>query len=368
MRGSRRLLQLLVVVVLSRPRPRPSRSLLLWALALACVLLQGACACITSEPSPTGRRELLACVPQHPTRAITLPQSPAVETEAVGSLQGTFSVTPTGEASFLLPISVPSGRAGIEPRMALQYDSAAGDGVLGQGFSITGLSAITRCPKNLPQDSEIQSVEYAEGDKLCLDGKPLVAVSETPASVEYRTLPDTFVKVVGHRVPAGPGAAVGELPAWFEAFGPSGLVTEYGASAASRPRGPHGTTRAWLAEKTHDGRGNAMTFGYCFAEAEGHTAELALDEIRYTSFEGPSPVEASRAVKLVYESRNAEEVRLSFSGGMALQRSLRLRAIELVGPGEALVRRVGMEYAASPVSGRTLLSSVEECAAYGVCR
>ncbi|MEZ4297511.1 MAG: SpvB/TcaC N-terminal domain-containing protein [Polyangiaceae bacterium] len=198
MRGSRRLLQLLVVVVLSRPRPRPSRSLLLWALALACVLLQGACACITSEPSPTGRRELLACVPQHPTRAITLPQSPAVETEAVGSLQGTFSVTPTGEASFLLPISVPSGRAGIEPRMALQYDSAAGDGVLGQGFSITGLSAITRCPKNLPQDSEIQSVEYAEGDKLCLDGKPLVAVLSGDAGKrEYRTLPDTFVKVVG---------------------------------------------------------------------------------------------------------------------------------------------------------------------------
>ncbi|MEZ4298873.1 MAG: RHS repeat-associated core domain-containing protein [Polyangiaceae bacterium] len=365
---SRRLVQFVSIVVLSCARPRPSGSLFLWALAVACVLLQGACTCITSEASPTGRRELIACVPQHPTRATTFPEGPAVETVAVGSLQGTFSVTPTGEASFLLPISIPSGRAGIEPRMALHHDSSAGDGVLGQGFSITGLSAITRCAKNLPQDGEIQSVEYVEGDKLCLDGKPLVVVSDTPASVEYRTLPDTFVKVVGHRVAGGLGADVGELPAWFEAFGPSGLVTEYGVSAASRPRGPHGATRAWLAEKTRDGRGNTMTYGYCFAEAEGHTAEFALDEIRYTSFEGASPVEGSRAVKLVYEARGAEEVRLSFSGGMALQRSLRLRAIELVGPGEALVRRVGMEYAASPVSRRTLLSRVEECAADGACR
>ncbi|MEZ4315784.1 MAG: SpvB/TcaC N-terminal domain-containing protein, partial [Polyangiaceae bacterium] len=190
---SRRLVQFVSIVVLSCARPRPSGSLFLWALAVACVLLQGACTCITSEASPTGRRELIACVPQHPTRATTFPEGPAVETVAVGSLQGTFSVTPTGEASFLLPISIPSGRAGIEPRMALHHDSSAGDGVLGQGFSITGLSAITRCAKNLPQDGEIQSVEYVEGDKLCLDGKPLVVVSDTPASVEYRTLPDTFV-------------------------------------------------------------------------------------------------------------------------------------------------------------------------------
>ena len=27
-----------------------------------------------------------------------------------------------------------------------------------------------------------------------------------------------------------------------------------------------GVARAWLADKVHDGRGNAMTFDYCFAE------------------------------------------------------------------------------------------------------
>ncbi|MEZ4302500.1 MAG: SpvB/TcaC N-terminal domain-containing protein, partial [Polyangiaceae bacterium] len=113
-----------------------------------------------------------------------------METAAAGSLQGVFSVTPTGEASFVLPLSVPQGRAGVEPHIALEYDSSAGDGLLGQGFSLTGLSAITRCPGDLPHDGEIRSVRYDDGDKLCLDGKPLVVVGDTAESVEYRTVPD----------------------------------------------------------------------------------------------------------------------------------------------------------------------------------
>jgi hypothetical protein len=40
------------------------------------------------------------------------------------------------------------------------YSSADGDGALGVGFSITGLSAITRCPSSLAQDAEIREVRY----------------------------------------------------------------------------------------------------------------------------------------------------------------------------------------------------------------
>ncbi|WP_434041453.1 MULTISPECIES: SpvB/TcaC N-terminal domain-containing protein [Sorangium] len=39
--------------------------------------------------------------------------------------------------------TVPS-HAGMGPRLQLVYRSDAGDGVLGAGFSIAGLSAITR--------------------------------------------------------------------------------------------------------------------------------------------------------------------------------------------------------------------------------
>jgi hypothetical protein len=179
--------------------------------------------------------------------------------------------------------------------------------------------------------------------------------------LEYRTVPDTLAKVIGHD-PDGDGT-----PLSFEVVAPSGLVTEYGTSDSTRPRGPAGVTRAWLARAVRDGRGNALDYGYCFAEAEDHTAEYALTEIRYTRFEGSPKLEASRAVKLVYGTKDPAGIRTIYSGGMALQSSLRLDEIEMVGPGERLVLRYAMTYETSPATSRTLLTQVEECAGDGVC-
>ena len=122
--------------------------------------------------------------------------------------------------------------------MALTYSSAGGDGVLGRGFSLTGASAITRCPKNLEQDGEIRGVRYDAGDALCLDAKRLVRVGEEPGRVEYRTLPDVMVKVIGHD-PDEEGT-----PRSFEVFTPSGLAIEYGTSDGTSWRAMHGSAPA----------------------------------------------------------------------------------------------------------------------------
>ncbi|WP_437811660.1 hypothetical protein [Sorangium sp. So ce1078] len=101
---------------------------------------------------------------------------------------------------------------------------------------------------------------------------------------------------------------------------PSGLVIEYGRGDSGKSLALGGAARAWLATKARDGRGNAMTYAYCFADAEeGFTAEYALDESRYTSFEGEPALEPSRAVRFVYETKAPAEVRMHHAGGMALQ-------------------------------------------------
>ncbi|WP_437298987.1 hypothetical protein WMF45_10620 [Sorangium sp. So ce448] len=62
-----------------------------------------------------------------------------------------------------------------------------------------------------------------------------------------------------------------------------------------------------------------MTYAYCLAEAEdSHTAEYAVDEICYTSFEGTPSLEPLRAVRFVYGTKDAAAVRTGDSGGMAL--------------------------------------------------
>ncbi|CAN97847.1 hypothetical carbohydrate-binding protein, Rhs family [Sorangium cellulosum So ce56] len=348
------------------PVPRWSlRALIPLWMFLACVLASGGCQCAFGEPLPEPHG-LVACRTQRAHGPATSRPAPEVETVAAGTIPGAFSITSTGEAVYTMDLASPPSRAGMGPRIQLVYRSDGGDGVLGNGFSITGLSAITRCPKSLAQDGEIRGVRYDGDDALCLDGQRLVPVGEGPGTIEYRTFPDTFVKVVGHYPPDG-GAPAEAL--FFEAHLPSGRLVEYGRAEGSKPLARGGVPRAWLANEARDGRGNAMSYAYCLAEAEdGHVAEYAIDEIRYTSFEGAPSLEASRAVRFVYGTKDSAAVRTGYSGGMALQRSLRLEEIQMLGPGDALVRSYGFRYELSPTTSRTLLTQVEECASDGVCK
>ncbi|HLM71572.1 MAG TPA: VCBS repeat-containing protein, partial [Polyangiaceae bacterium] len=188
----------------------------------------------------------------------------------------------------------------------------------------------------------------------------MVVVGKESVIIEYRTKPDTHAKILGHD-PDDDG-----IPQSFDVFMPSGMVVSYGTTAGTRPRGPSGVPRAYLAAVARNGRGDAMDFGYCFADAGGYTAEYALDEIRYTRFEGTPALEASRAVKLVYGLKDPADIRTHHSRGMALQSSLRVDEIQMIGPGNELVRRYPLTYELS-ATNRTLLTQIEECSG-DVCK
>ncbi len=104
----------------------------------------------------------------------------------VGTVTGSFAVSPTGEATYTIPLVVPPGAAGMQPTLAITYDSAAGDGLLGMGFSLSGLSAVTRCPRSVAQDGRIRAVRDDAEDALCLDGARLVPIRQ-----ERQTPPNT---------------------------------------------------------------------------------------------------------------------------------------------------------------------------------
>ena len=87
------------------------------------------------------------------------------------AIPGKFEVTPIGAASYTIPIQVPPGVSGMEPKLALSYNSRAGNGMLGVGWTLTGLPAITRCPRTTPQDGAKGAVAYDANDRFCLDNK-----------------------------------------------------------------------------------------------------------------------------------------------------------------------------------------------------
>ncbi len=348
---------LLLAHVFAQPLQALRRPLMRFAplwLLLTCVFVQAGCSCEPDRQVKSTQTSI--CRPQHERLAI-FPRGTSPVALMPGTLPVTYGVTDTGESALSMPLVVPPGRASVEPSLAISYSSASSNGVLGVGFSISGVSSITRCPKTMAIDSEIRAVQYDADDARCLDGKRLVVVGQNGDSIEYRTFPDSQVKVVEYL------ATTDE--SYFEAFLPSGWFVEYGKTAGSRPLARNGNPRAWLATSTRDARGNAMTYGYCFAESdEGFTAEYALDEIRYTGFDGE---QGTRAVSFVYSTKDADDVRTVYSGGMAFQSALRLDEVQ-TRVGDDLVRRYEFGYEQSETTGRTRLVTTQECGADGACK
>ena len=102
-----------------------------------------------------------------------------------------FRVTDRGTASYSIPIEVPPGRMGIQPTLSLNYSSSKANGMLGIGWSLGGLSTITRCPEIFDRGGQVQAIQYRSADRFCLDGQALIPVPGTDArrSTGPRSIP-----------------------------------------------------------------------------------------------------------------------------------------------------------------------------------
>ena len=92
---------------------------------------------------------------------------------AAGRTAGEASVTATGTARYVIPLSLPPGTNGLAPALAVAYDSRGGHGLLGAGFRLEGFSTIQRCGSTLAQDGRLAAVALDAGDRYCLDGQRL---------------------------------------------------------------------------------------------------------------------------------------------------------------------------------------------------
>ncbi|MFO0713369.1 MAG: RHS repeat-associated core domain-containing protein [Sandaracinus sp.] len=284
------------------------------------------------------------------------------------------SVSDQGESTFELPIWVPPGRRGIQPELALRYAHRSGNGGVGVGWSVSGLSEISRCMRSVAIDQATRAVQFDEGDALCLDGQRLIEAPPDHGDFVPYDNATTRVDLVGSLA----------APTGFRASLADGRVLTFGvtqdAVVRGRPISIEGdctpesgcavsagveVTLAWLLSRVEDRFGNYMTVTYVthprvLDEYGGHVAaEVLASEVRYTGHPTLGPGE--RSVRFEYEQTERPDPQLSFIGGLPLWQGHRLSAIYSSGP-DGVARSYHLSYRLSTGTRRSLLDQVLECA------
>jgi RHS repeat-associated protein len=175
-------------------------------------------------------------------------------TYKIGSVAGSFRVDESGAATYHIPINLQRGRGGIKPDLSLNYHSSARHGIAGIGWSISGVSGISRCPANVADDGFAHAVMLNNSDRLCLDGQKLVLVSGQygASGAEYRVkMNDKIrIKATGVSTSSSSSFVVNHIDG----------STHYYARAVSGDASSVPTT--WLRNLIEDNVGNQLSYNF----------------------------------------------------------------------------------------------------------
>ena len=232
-----------------------------------------------------------------PSAGITGGPNPTVDNGVVGAIGGTVNVSALGGAVYSIPIEVLPGKDGMQPSLSVTYNSQAGNGLLGYGWSLSGLSSITRCGRTIYHDltQTSDAVDYTD-DRFMLDGQRLLSISDNIAygqsGCEYRTEIDNIAKVVSYD-------GDGQNPDKFKVWTKDGFIIEYGYTTSSKLIYRNDTVAMWMINKISDYNGNYMTYHY-------HTTTNSC-RINYIEYTGCGNVQPMYKVQFNYIDRDDKE-------------------------------------------------------------
>lgn len=282
--------------------------------------------------------------------ALTVP--PGVSSTASGYTPVSASVGESGAASIGIPITVPPGTGGMEPKLAIAYSSQGGNGLLGVGFGLSGLSAVTRTGRVAYLDGTKGGVTFDANDRFSIDGQRLVLYSGAWGGdgSEYRTENDSFAKITYH--------ILGSVSYW-EVQTKAGLKYNYGNSddsriLANRFAGDNAIS-TWAVTAITDVLSNRLVFNYSGRDdSDGGYPRIV--SIQYTQNVVAGLVPGEQVI-FSYETR--PDVRTSYLAGAKVVIGKRLTAVECQQGGN-VARRYEMAYQQAEISGNSQLVSVTE--------
>jgi len=230
---------------------------------------------------------------------------------------GAPDVNSSGGATYTIPLRLPDGTGGMVPQLAVTYNSQAGNGILGMGFSLSGLSAISIIDLPYYAKSETGITSYLDR-QFAIDGNRLVLISGTHATsgAIYKTENETFSTITFY-------GTFGSGTEWFEVKTKDGKTIEYGRTANSKINfGANTSSLVFYINKTSDQFGNYLVYNY--DRLPLYPNQTYLKNIQYTgnSLTGLQPY---NTVTFLYDKRTDNNY--IFMRGYNIEQSLLLRGI-----------------------------------------
>jgi RHS repeat-associated protein len=277
---------------------------------------------------PDGRKVNLDSVP--PPDVAKAP-GPPVGDPFNGVLTGQFSVSTSGAATYSVPIFIPPGISGMAPNLSLAYSSQSSDGILGQGWSLGGLSMISRCPRTRQQDGYGRPVMLdsltpsnnpdGQSDGICLDGKKLFESTTTPGSYTAEIQDFSTITRVGTQ---------------FQVVTKAGETRYYGRLNAANVSGA-----IWLLDRVIDPWGNFFDIHYNNDQGNGSpsfpnsftASGIWVSRIDYTGTATNSscnvalPPASCFFATITFEYECRADIRWTRLGSLRIPQSQRLKSI-----------------------------------------
>ena len=180
-------------------------------------------------------------------------------TKPVGTVAGSAGTTPSGGVTYSIPIYTPPGTNGMQPSVSVSYNSQASSGVAGWGWSISGLSVISRTGKNIYHNGVVKPVSNTTEDAFLLDGMRLNAITGSNGAngTIYAGEAESFSKIISYTTVSA------NNPDWFKVITKDGSIMEFGRTADSRILTDNGlSVMFWRMNRILDINGNYIDFVY----------------------------------------------------------------------------------------------------------
>ena len=169
----------------------------------------------------------------------------------------------TGTGNFSVPINVPNGRAGLEPKLTLGYSTGSGNGPFGLGWSLSVPGVARKTSKGIPVYDDTKDVFILSGSE------DLVPISTAAGSTVYRPRTEGLFARITHfqdRNAANDFWEVRTREGLISLYGTPGGASTNPASAPDPAviADPNNSMHvfAWRLSSTRDPYGNLIQYTY----------------------------------------------------------------------------------------------------------